>query len=530
MADNTITFEAVDRVSRVVDTMKKKLQEFNRSTQVANAKSIEQANTLKHRYVLEDQLAAAQKNRASVSKQFQTQEKARSQYEASIAKAGIEQQKKSAFIKETFYQWELDAIKRQRQAQAAATKKAVAEAKALEKANKEAFRASEKKGRDFRNMMLGIGLTTLFTGMAIKRMADGAFRAISETYKQVMGDSNEFAVTTNILAANWAFLKFSIMDALMQSPLFQAILQWLISVIQWVQGWSQESKAAFGIMILGLSVVGGLMMVLGQGTLWFAANWTAARESIAKASAAIKGLTGLGLMSWLGIIAILSLAVFAIWKLWTTDGDKLRKVLMTVAIALMAIGAVLVIAGVAGGWWIILIGLIVAAVVFFKEEILQLGIIVLTVFNQLIKYSLQPFLSFMQLVLDAIYAAINAWGRWKAMREGTSWTDLKAPQVKMAINEVFDGFQGTLADWNDKLIAAKETRGGFWERLGFGSSEEAQAGLTAPSLGGGAMDKSINIENLTMEVESSGDDFDYQKMYEKIQEESGRWTASTQKG
>ena len=357
--------------------------------------------------------------------------------------------------------------------------------------------------RELRNAFLGMGLTLLFTGMAIKRYADQAMRAIINTYAKVMGDTSEFAVLTNQLSANWIYFKFTLMDALMQSGLFQMFIGFLINLIQGFSELPQAAKVGIVLILGGLILMGGLMMVIGQAILPLATNWAVVGANVKAVGTLISTVSTafLGFLPTIALVAVLIGVVIALFLLFTTPGDKVRKVITAIGLVLIAVGAILAFVGVTFGWWLLLIGALVIGVAYFKEELLQFGIMILTLFVHIIKIALWPFLTTIQLIIDAVYVLINAWRRWQAMKSGTAFKALEAPQIKGAVDNFSDAMYGKLAEWNDSLETAKQNRGGFWERLGFGSAEEAAtltsnnpAGETAPTI-----DNSVHIESVTVE-------------------------------
>ena len=109
-------------------------------------------------------------------------------------------------------------------------KKAVRAAKTMQ-----AGLASATKGVFRMNSaMLGFGLSALFTGMAIKRLGDAIIKSLIKTYLTATDEQNRFNQQLIAVQASFEFLKFSIVDALSQSELVIALIDGLISLINWV--------------------------------------------------------------------------------------------------------------------------------------------------------------------------------------------------------------------------------------------------------------------------------------------------------
>lgn len=134
----------------------------------------------------------------------------------------------------------------------------------------EATQAQAQASRQLTNNMLGMGLSFLFTGMAIKRVADNMLKDLGTTYAKIMGENTRFNEQTNMLAGAFTFLKFSIFDALAQSDLFTNFVDWIVSVVNWVSEWvAKNPEIATGLLyaLIAASLLGGAMMIVGQATL-----------------------------------------------------------------------------------------------------------------------------------------------------------------------------------------------------------------------------------------------------------------------
>lgn len=207
------------------------------------------------------------------------------------------------------------------------------------------------------NTLLGLGLSMLFTGMALKRVVDSALRAIFTTAQLAYGEVSEFNVLTNQLRANWEFFKFTLVEALMQSGLFQMFIGFLISIINWFSSLNPTTKRFIVIMLVGLSLVTGLMMVLGQAALALLAPLALVGTGGALAMSMILWVAG----TLLAAFVLLSL----IWSSNMSTANKWATTVLTIFGAALVIGATL---GGALGVVIVLIGALVAGLVYLWKN------------------------------------------------------------------------------------------------------------------------------------------------------------------
>ncbi len=118
-----------------------------------------------------------------------------------------------------------------------------------------------------RGVMLGFGLSVMFAGMAMQRFGVGGLRALVNTSKIAGAETTVFSKKTEQLTASWEFVKFSIISALSQSPLFLNAINFIINLVNGVGEWIAANKEA-ALAIVGtfaiFAVGGALMAVVGQ--------------------------------------------------------------------------------------------------------------------------------------------------------------------------------------------------------------------------------------------------------------------------
>lgn len=174
------------------------------------------------------------------------------------------------------------------------------------------------------------GLALLFTGMALERFFGGALRAMFNTYVQVINVQDIFFQKTQHLRAAWEFLKFSIIDALLQSTLMVSLIDWLINLVNWFGRLSPEARAALGIIAVGGFAGATAMAILGNAMLFIMG---------------IAGLFGISMASALGIVVFALLLISALFFIWISGMGKAQKVVLTLVVLAGILGLVFFKAG-----------------------------------------------------------------------------------------------------------------------------------------------------------------------------------------
>lgn len=211
--------------------------------------------------------------------------------------------------------------------------------------------------KSIQNTLLGLGLSMLFTGMALKRVVDSALRAIFTTAQLAYGEVSEFNVLTNQLRANWEFFKFTLVEALMQSGLFQMFIGFLISAINWFNSLSPTAKRFIVIMLVGLSFVTGLMMIFGQAALSLLAPL---------ALVGVGGALAFSMILWVvGTLLAVFVLLGLIWSSNMSTANKWGATILAIFVAALIIGATL---GGALGVVIVLIGALVAGLIYLWKN------------------------------------------------------------------------------------------------------------------------------------------------------------------
>lgn len=108
-------------------------------------------------------------------------------------------------------------------------------------------------------------LTLMFGFMALNRVVSQFGRSAITTYQKANEDTQGLGKVTWELQAAWEFLKYSLVDALSQSGLFQMLVKWIIQIVQWFNKLPQSFKSfiVFGIILVWIiSLIGQWYAVL----------------------------------------------------------------------------------------------------------------------------------------------------------------------------------------------------------------------------------------------------------------------------
>ena len=207
-----------------------------------------------------------------------------------------------------------------------------------------------------RNAMLGLGLTMLFGGMAIKRFTGTILRDVMNVYSTVSGQNSVFTNSINRVRAHLILMKFALLDAFSHTGIIQALVNAVISVANW---FSKLPAWARRWIIIGLAIgfaVGAIMQFLGQVLLLgvgavILMKWVFNINSLAEAVTLLrtKWKSLLGIVGKIALgFAIVVAAAYLIHKVWIGKMDSLKKKLVTVLIAVAAVALLIFLA--VGGW------------------------------------------------------------------------------------------------------------------------------------------------------------------------------------
>lgn len=190
-------------------------------------------------------------------------------------------------------------------------------------------------------------LLSIMFGMAmINRAVTILLRSMYTTWTKAYEDTEGYTRATDRLSAAWTYLKWSMIDALMQSPLFQSILDFVVKLVDWF-GDLPEPVKEFAVWI-------GIAMAVITGAVGSMASLGLLLSGLAKWKASTDAITwfGSGGILWklAGMTAIvigISLAVESFQDFFENKFSK--AFLRGLASATLIIGGIKLMKGGAGG-------------------------------------------------------------------------------------------------------------------------------------------------------------------------------------
>ena len=208
-----------------------------------------------------------------------------------------------------------------------------------------------------KNALLGFGLSALFSGMALSRATGAALNSILNVSKIAGSEMTAFNVQTQRLIANWEFFKYTFLDALGQNELFMTFVDFLIQLVNWFAELNPEKKVIAIGALAGAFTIGKISSFVGQ---------------VGLAVLGFKAMKELGLLPFFTKLGVFLLTVaagfiiisfgFALIKnKWESDAPILEKIIFSLGIALLALGAIALILGSAIALPLIVFGLALTA-------------------------------------------------------------------------------------------------------------------------------------------------------------------------
>jgi hypothetical protein len=259
-----------------------------------------------------------------------------------------------------------------------------------------------------RRVLLGVGLASLFFGMAIRNAAQNAIKSFAQTFTTVTEGTRLYNQTLGRLSAGFEFLKFSIMDAFLASSLGRNLIEFLLIMIDIITDLPQGIQAAIVPFLLLVAAAGFLLMILGQlalVTLGFVELFELATVHPKAWAKLIKGikLTFAKIAVFLAVIAIVFATVSALIQIWNSEGNIFLKILVTALILIFAIFAISALLGLGlSAPFIILLAIIATIVIAVKVAGAELKLAFLKAARAinlaLIKYVIDP----LQAILDMV--------------------------------------------------------------------------------------------------------------------------------
>lgn len=129
--------------------------------------------------------------------------------------------------------------------------------------NKDQVAEALKRARVEAKRFKGEYLSILFFGMAIQRVFGGFLTTAFQTFKKVTEGTSAANSQVGRLTAAWEFFKYSLINALLNNPMFQSFIEWLIGLVDWFSELNNKTNGWLAILFLIGAAVGGLLTSWG---------------------------------------------------------------------------------------------------------------------------------------------------------------------------------------------------------------------------------------------------------------------------
>lgn len=147
--------------------------------------------------------------------------------------------------------------------------------KVVDQASKQLQNTSKKASelsnslRNIQSSFLGVGLSFLFTGMAIKKFFEDIMRRAINSYMQMADSQSEILGQVLHLQAAWAFLQYSIANALAETGMLEWVAEIIRRITDYLNNLSPEAKQKLVDIAIAGVILGTVMMITGQTLLFF---------------------------------------------------------------------------------------------------------------------------------------------------------------------------------------------------------------------------------------------------------------------
>ena len=211
--------------------------------------------------------------------------------------------------------------------------------------------ALQAKMKGLQNVFLGVGLATLFFGMAVKNASQNAIKGFTKTWATVMEGSTMYNETLGRLNASFQFLKFAIADAFLSSELGQNLIDIIIGIFDWVSSLSPEFLKWVFIGLIVAAVLGTILMVFGQISLAILGPIALLQQFPILgiwASNVFGKLWSIFKFMKLPILFVLIIIglIIALVKIWKSDLSLTTKIILTIVAVMIALVLIVALFGV----------------------------------------------------------------------------------------------------------------------------------------------------------------------------------------
>lgn len=364
-------------------------------------------------------------------------------------------------------------------------KRRILEIKKLEQQQQQRFMG-------LKNMLMGAGLSFLFTGMAIKNFFQNILTGLMQNFLLIEGETGSVNNQMDNLKASLLFLQYTLIEAFAEG----GGLDWWITKVQelidWFVGLDDGAKSFIINFMIGAVLIGGAMMLIGQLMLGVL-GIIAVLEFFG-----VKSMGGLFIAIFkLVLIAALLVAAFIIIK-ETLDSDlhpalKFLIIMLTVILVLMALVGLGALA--LSLPWIIAIGAIIAGILLLsnhlgslKNGFLALGIFLLAILAMLGDSIYNTLILPLRLVISTLNSMIRAYN----LLTGSDYATIKQPDILPLSKKVWEMRNDLIAQAEEEKAAKGDSETGIpglldatKEQLSMQSNTNELLGIIAMNTEGG---------------------------------------------
>tara|TARA_Y100000004_G_scaffold50311_1_gene55381 strand:- start:305 stop:1618 length:1314 start_codon:yes stop_codon:yes gene_type:complete len=203
-----------------------------------------------------------------------------------------------------------------------------------------------------RRVLLGVGLASLFFGMAIRNAAQNAIKSFAQTFTTATEGTLLYNQTLGRLSAGFEFLKFSIMDAFLASTFGKILIEFLLDMIDIVTDLPPGFQAMIIPILLLTALIGFLLMIFGQVSLVLLGIVEILELAVhhprlmAKILGKIRLIFGI-IFTVIAAILIIFGTISLLIKIWNSEGHVFKKILVTVIVLIIAMVALAMLFGLA---------------------------------------------------------------------------------------------------------------------------------------------------------------------------------------
>lgn len=203
-----------------------------------------------------------------------------------------------------------------------------------------AFRSVQRESNRFKGELLSM----MFFGMAITRVFGGFLRSSFQSFQKTTEGTNMANNALTRLTASWEFLKFSLINALLDNPFFAYLIESSIRLVDRFNNLNDSTKGWFGAIVGVTVAVGGLMTAVGlvglgiEGVIKsFALLGTVATAAIAKINTALVWLAANPIVLLISSLLAIIVVLFMLRQKFGSFGNALKAWAGAIGLAILLV-------------------------------------------------------------------------------------------------------------------------------------------------------------------------------------------------